>query len=385
MRMIRAQLTAVAAALMLAACGGGGSTADTTPAVKITSVKVFGDSLQDSGTFGIKFTVQGADSQLYVERTAALYGQSLCNFFTFTGTTFAPNSRAGCTNFAIGGGRIILTDAGASPADPRNVSVQLSTHANFFLYAPGDLLIIDGGGNDAADLVGNYLAAGQGSVAGLQRQLSALLTPTQIGTAFSGGAAGLAAVGSTYMTALADRFYDTIKTTALDRGAKRIVLMNIPGITNTPRFQAVLDGIAAASGGGAAGAAARSQSEALFKSWVVAFNNQLKTRVGTDERVALIDFYKSFDEQIASPAQFGLSNVKGTACPAVGVGSDGLPVYNFPACTSAALSAAPPAGVPGGADWWKSYAFSDGFHPTPYGHSLLATSVSRALARAGWL
>lgn len=155
MRMIRAQLTAVAAALMLAACGGGGSTADTTPAVKITSVKVFGDSLQDSGTFGIKFTVQGADSQLYVERTAALYGQSLCNFFTFTGTTFAPNSRAGCTNFAIGGGRIILTDAGASPADPRNVSVQLSTHANFFLYAPGDLLIIDGGGNDAADLVGD--------------------------------------------------------------------------------------------------------------------------------------------------------------------------------------------------------------------------------------
>ena len=37
------------------------------------------------------------------------------------------------------------------------------------------------------------------------------------------------------------------------------------------------------------------------------------------------------------------------------------------------------------AGWWKSYAFSDGFHPTPYGHQLLAASVSRALARAGWL
>ena len=30
-------------------------------------------------------------------------------------------------------------------------------------------------------------------------------------------------------------------------------------------------------------------------------------------------------------------------------------------------------------------AFSDGFHPTPYGHRLLAASISRALARAGWL
>ena len=47
----------------------------------------------------------------------------------------------------------------------------------------------------------------------------------------------------------------------------------------------------------------------------------------------------------------------------------------------AALDALP-GKAPG---WWKSYAFSDGFHPTPFGHQLLAASVSRALARAGWL
>ena len=46
-----------AAAAVLTACGGGGS--DTTPAAPVTSVKVFGDSLADSGTFGMKFTVQG--------------------------------------------------------------------------------------------------------------------------------------------------------------------------------------------------------------------------------------------------------------------------------------------------------------------------------------
>ena len=38
-----------------------------------------------------------------------------------------------------------------------------------------------------------------------------------------------------------------------------------------------------------------------------------------------------------------------------------------------------------GADWWKTYAFSDSFHPTPLGHQLLAQLISRTLAQAGWL
>ena len=46
-------LTAVLAlSMLLAACGGGDP--------PITSVKVMGDSLADSGTFGLKFTVQGS-------------------------------------------------------------------------------------------------------------------------------------------------------------------------------------------------------------------------------------------------------------------------------------------------------------------------------------
>jgi phospholipase/lecithinase/hemolysin len=67
------------------------------------------------------------------------------------------------------------------------------------------------------------------------------------------------------------------------------------------------------------------------------------------------------------------------------VGADGLPTYTFPTCTEAALSAAPPLGASGGANWWRSYAFSDGFHPTPYGHQLLSQLISLELARAGWL
>lgn len=375
---------ALLASLMVAGCGGG-ATADTTPKVSISSVKVFGDSLQDSGTFGFKFTVQDPNNAIYVERVAANYGQTLCNFFTFTGTTFAPNTaKSGCTNFAIGGGRITYTGAGGA-ANPLNVGTQMATYASLGSFAASDLVIIDGGGNDAADLVGAYLAAPKDSAASYSALLGTLLTPTQIGTALAGGATTTGQIGGAYMTALADKFYNAIKASVLDKGATHVVVMNIPDITFTPRFQMVLDGIAAAYGGGTAGATARAQSQALFQAWITAFNTELAAKLSGNDSVIVVDFYKAFQDQIASPAQYGLTNVGTPACPITGKGTDGLPTYTFPTCTSAALSAAPPAGATGGADWWKTYAFSDSFHPTLYGHQLTQQLIGKALSTKGWL
>ena len=395
MRQLKITMLALAAAVLVTACGGGGS-ADTTPRAKITSVKVFGDSIQDSGTFGYKFTVQTTDNLIFAERVAASFGQTLCNFYTFTGTTFAPNSKAGCTNFAIGGGRVTYTGAGASAANPLNVGVQMATFASIGTYSATDLVIIDGGGNDAADLVGAYLAISRDKAASFSALLGTLLTPTQIGTALAGGSTTVAAIGGTYMTALADKFYASIKTSVLDKNAPYIVVMNMPGITNTPRFQMVLDSVAAATAAGAkaagadaataaaAGAKARADSEALFKSWISAFNTELAAKVGAEPRIALVDFYTAFNDQVADPAQYSLTNVKTPACPVTGVGSDGLPVYDFPTCTATALSAKPPVGVTD-PNWWKSYGFSDGFHPTPYAHQLTGQLISKALAIKGWL
>jgi phospholipase/lecithinase/hemolysin len=351
-----------------------------------------GDSLSDSGVFtglpglGRIFSVQGSSSEpnaIWTERITALLGApQLCNFFKFTGTTFIPNPTAGCTSFAVGGGRInnfdVSTGAGASPL---SITYQLQVASAAGNYKSSDLLLLIGGGNDAADLVGAYLAASSDGGAKFAAMTGTLIAPATLGPMLMAGPTGVAQAGGVYMEKLADKFYDGIKASALDKGAERVALLNMPGITNTPRFQMVLGGIAAS-----AGATARAQSEALFKSWVETFNARLATKVAGDKRIVLVDFYTAFNDQIANPAQYGLTNVKTPACPATGVGSDGLPTYNFQTCTASALSAmTPPAGATGGANWWQTYAFSDGFHPTPYGYQLLSQLVAKSLATAGWL
>jgi outer membrane lipase/esterase len=368
------------AALLLTACGGGGS--DTTPRANISSVKVMGDSLADVGTFGFKFTVQGTASLIYPERIAQAYGiNSLCSFYLFDGSTFVVNPAAGCTDYAIGGGRINNPTA---PTSPQSIAVQLQTAAAAGNYSATDLLVIDGGGNDAADLVGAYLRAASDSGATYAALLSTQLDPTVVATNLADGPSGFVTVGGLYMTALADTFYTAIKTNTLDRGATHVAVVNIPGITKTPRFQMVLDSIAAANGGGTAGASARTAAEAVFDGWVQTFNARLATRFAGNASVVVVDAYAGLNDEVAHPAQFGLSNVATPACPITGAGSDGLPTYSFPTCTDTALSAAPPTGVTD-ADWWKSYLFADSFHPTPLGHQLLAQLISRSLAAAGWL
>jgi outer membrane lipase/esterase len=391
----RLALSAVAGAALLAGCGGGG---DAIPLPNITAVKVLGDSLADVGTFGIKFTVQGTASApelIFPELIAKSYNIAQhCNFFTFTGTTFAPNTaKTGCTNYAIGGGRVNGATSGLTTADPRNIVVQMQAAIAGGNYTANDLVLIDGGGNDAADIVGLYLGVGA-AAAGTPAQLAAVtayanalktVLPAATVDANLGSQAGLATVGGLYLAALSNRFADQIQTNVLDKGAKQVVLINMPGITNTPRFQAVLNGVAAAAGGSAAGTASRTQVETLIKGWVTAFNAELTKRFGANNAVLIIDLQARLDDQVANPLTYSLTNVTTPACPSTGTGSDGLPTYSFPTCTSTALTAqTPPTGATGGSSWWRNYLFSDGFHPTPYGHALAATQIRTALFNRSW-
>jgi phospholipase/lecithinase/hemolysin len=372
-------LSALVAACLLAACGGGGS--DTAPSAAVTTVKVAGDSLADSGTFGFKFTVQGSaatgagSTPIWPERVATSYGQSLCNHYVFNGSAFGAN--AACTNYAVGGGRI---NNATAPTSPVSITQQLKVMGALG-YSASDLVLVDGGGNDAADLIGAYLRASSDNGQAYAALLGSLLPQATVGAALAGGTTGMAQVGGAYMQALAKNFAETIKANTVAKNAPRVAVLNAPGVTLTPRFRMVLASISAARG-----AAAAAQAEALFDGWIQAYNTQLATSLAGDNRIALVDFYTSFKDQATNPAQYQLTNSSTPACPATGLGTDGLPTYTFPTCTAAALSAmTPPAGAPGGADWWKSYGFADSFHPTPYGHQLVGQMVSRSLSRAGWL
>ena len=382
---MRMHWVAVAAATVgLAACGGGGGS--TTPAAKVTTVKVMGDSLADSGTFGFKATVQASATALtgpgstpvWSERVAASYSNTLCPHYRATDTTGANFATvATCNNYAVAGGRINNFTA---PTSPVSITKQLAD-AGAAGYTADDLVLIDGGGNDAGDLFGAYLAASTDGGKNFFGLIGSMLDPATVQALAAQVAAGMPKAGAAYMQALAVYFAKSVQTNTLAKGAPRVAVLNMPGVTLTPKFQMVLKKVAATQG-----TAAAQQLNTLFDTWVQTFNTQLATSLGGDKRLTVVDFYESFKDQSANPAQYAYQNVTDPACPPTGVDQSGLPTYTFTACTAQALSAkAPPAGATGGADWWKSYGFADSFHPTPFGHQLLGQLVSRSLSQAGWL
>ena len=355
---------AVGAALTLTACGGGNDALSSKATVR--KVYVAGDSLADVGTFGgLKFTVvdpaSPKNSQIWPQLIANLFGLdgvAQCSFYSITTTT---TTNSACTNYAVGRARIVTNDSNAPPT----IGLQLSTRG-MSTYQSDDLLLVDGGGNDAADLVTAFLGALQGNTAGYQTFLLQQLDPGTLTSLMAQDSTG-AAAATAYMQALANTHFNAIKTQALDKGAQHIGVLNIPDITLTPRFQAVLASLGAVQG---------PQIQALIRQWLSTFNNRLQALASGDSRLAVVDFYTDFQDEITHPASYSLSNVTAPACTTV----QSVNFDKFP-CLSTALDATN-GQTPG---WWKFYAFADDFHPTPYGHQLLASSVARALAKAGWL
>jgi phospholipase/lecithinase/hemolysin len=350
----------------------------------VPRVKVFGDSLSDSGTFGVKFTVQGAaatgagSADLWVDLVAKpLQVARFCPYFVSTGPSFT--TRSECTNFAIGGGRV----SSSSPAlvgstDPRSVPVQLQTAAQVYGgYDASDVLLVVGGGNDAADLAGAWIAASDpAKIPDFLALLAGVIGTDAANSLLANGAQGQVVAGMSFMETLAGKLGDAIHEHALGKGATKVLVMNMPDIALTPRFRAVLAGVAAQTSPQQA-----AQVEGVIQTWVNSFNSALAGRFVGSTKVAVLDFNTAFRAQVANPIANGFTNSSATACPVTGTDGSGLPTYNFQTCTAAALSAQPGKLS---ADWWTTYMFSDGFHPTPLAHSKAAEEASKVLTARGW-
>jgi phospholipase/lecithinase/hemolysin len=99
--------------------------------------------------------------------------------------------------------------------------------------------------------------------------------------------------------------------------------------------------------------------------------------VGGDDRIVLVDLFTAFNDEVAHPAQHVLDNITDPLC-ALCAG-----LAEFAVCPEDALTVqTPPAGV-SGSNWWRAHQFSDGFHPSHYGHQLFLQRLSLDLAKAG--
>ncbi len=376
---------AIVGALALAGCGEEKGEATS---AKVQRVLAMGDSLSDTGTFGFTFTVQGTPGPvIWVDRIAAQYGlPQLCNFYA---PTLAVNSQVGCTNLSVGGGRVNNPD---NLTNARSIIKQITDAAAAINYKPTDLVLVDGGGNDAADLIDAFIRFSLNApTVAPKRSYVQWLGDFNISAPISANDAAAKLVQ--YMAADGQKLAAAVQADIVNQGAGRVAILNVPGVQNTPLLKDQLQIVKGQLTFGlqqpptslsAAAAAAQAQAtvdnfSALAVQGVNAFNGALATAFAGSNQVVVVDFNTEFNVQIANPAQFALTNVTTPLCPNNGNGINGPNT-----CTTATFAGNAPVGADP-STWWQSYAFSDGFHPTPYGHQLIGQVVSRELVRKGWL
>lgn len=140
----------------------------------------------------------------------------------------------------------------------------------------------------------------------------------------------------------------------VSNGATRVVVTNLPDVSLTP-YALALD----------------SSSRQLVSAMTQAFNARLSAELAGAPGVLFVDVYTENQRQVASPSQFGLSNVTTPACATGPSNPSGTSLL----CNSSNLIAGDNS----------RYLFADGVHPTPYGHKLLSQLVVKQLVLAGWL
>ena len=339
---------------LLVACGGGGN-GDQSPKVSYSSLVSFGDSLSDVGSYkvgtiaalgGGKWTVNSATDKNWTELIAAQIGvaapcaaQTGLNGDVDYGFLVPVVNHTTCRNYAQGGSRV--TEA-AGPGNGTTMGAltiplvtQIANHLGVVgnTFSGSELVTVMAGANDVFMNLAVLNAGGQDATAAV--------------TAMATAGATLGAY---------------VKTQLVAKGAKHVVVLNIPDIVGTP-FGSTLS----------------APGQALVNAMVTNFNTQLRTSLAGTNGVLFIDAYTASKDETANPSQYGLTNVAAPACNlAYGINelatvgnSDGSSLV----CRASNLIAGDTS----------RYLFADGVHLTPYGYKLLAQLVTKELVLAGWL
>ncbi len=380
-------LTSVAVAALVAGCGGGDN-----PKVTFSSVVSFGDSLSDAGTYrvgtvaqlgGGKFTVNSAadkNDKTWTEALAVSLGAPVqcaaqTGLLPNNGVTGAAVVNiAACNNYAQGSSRVTAVGSGPNgvalqkaPFNQVNLGLiadsiqnQVNRHtAKVGTFSGGELVTVNGGGNDffmqlgavGAAAGGGAAAAGAGTIAGWP---TATITTVSGGGAAAGNAAAGAAVAA--MGQAGAELASYVKTLIVGKGAKYVVVRNLVDLNNTP-FGATFD----------------AGTKQLSTAMVNAFNTQLAQGLTGVAGVYLLDDFVRGQAIAANPASVGHTNVTRPNCGPDAFSSPGDVVGNSIVCTAKTLIAGDTS----------KYAFADGVHPTPFGHQVAADFAIELMRKAG--
>jgi outer membrane lipase/esterase len=324
------------------------------PALAWDSLTVFGDSLSDSGNVG-RFTFDGAQHPLYDEILAAHLGEDL------------QRSTLGGSNYAQGGA------VSVPKLDPDlNTQDQLAG----YLASTGGRADSNGlyihwvGANDIAVAVTNPLTASE------TISNSANQSVAQIKTLLDAGAGAVIVptvpqLGSTpYMIQTVLRVLGSEATPAMVAAFQSLDGVTTPN--KAARQQAVQDAFTQAAGEVSSVPAVRDAlAQQLYNAWqelseqVTAlsdgYNQQEEAGLATlNGNIVRVDIAGLFDEVIANPTQYGLTNTIGIACP-IGTSAD--------ECQSSTP----------GFSTAQDYLFADRLHPSPAVHAMIADYIQSIL------
>ena len=163
----------------------------------------------------------------------------------------------------------------------------------------------------------------------------------------------------------------------VSKGAKHVVVLNLPDMSLTPSARSTIVY-------NADGSVKDNSSQQLVLGLVKAFNAELMKDLGVTlgvpaNGVLLVDFFTNMQNNVNDPSHYALTNTKDVACnltaPANILATVGLDDGSSLVCNASNLIAGDTS----------HYMFADKVHPTPYSHKLLSQVVNKGLIQAGWL